>query len=115
MSSALATVIFGLAASLCWGSGDFNGGLASRRANASSVVTVAYAVGFVLLVVLALLWKEPFPSTVDIFWGGLSGLAGAFGLLRFCAPPFIWRTGSSASTFPVRPTSLARDFIRVPT
>ncbi len=42
MSRAFATVIFGLAASLCWGSGDFSGGLASRRANASSVVIAAY-------------------------------------------------------------------------
>jgi hypothetical protein len=30
-----APVIFGLAASLCWGSGDFSGKLASLRANAS--------------------------------------------------------------------------------
>ena len=30
-----APVIFGLAASLCWGSGDFSGKLVSRRANAS--------------------------------------------------------------------------------
>jgi drug/metabolite transporter (DMT)-like permease len=96
MSSALATVIFGLAASLCWGSGDFNGGLASRRANASSVVTVAYAVGFVLLVVLALLWKEPFPSTVDIFWGGLSGVAGALGLIAFYSALSIGRMGIAA-------------------
>ena len=96
MSSALATVIFGLAASLCWGSGDFNGGLASRRANASSVVTVAYAVGFVLLVVLALLWKEPLPSTVDIVWGGLSGLAGALGLIAFYSALSIGRMGIAA-------------------
>ena len=46
MSRAFATVIFGLAASICWGSGDFNGVLASRRASATSVVIAAYAVGF---------------------------------------------------------------------
>jgi hypothetical protein len=81
MSLPLVTVIFGLVASLCWGSGDFNGGLASHRANAISVVIAAYAVGFVLLVGLALLWREPFPSLSDIIWGGLAGLAGAIGLI----------------------------------
>jgi drug/metabolite transporter (DMT)-like permease len=96
MSSALATVIFGLAASLCWGSGDFNGGLASRRANASSVVIAAYAVGFVLLVALALLWREPFPSPLDITWGGLAGLAGAMGLIAFYSALSIGRMGIAA-------------------
>jgi hypothetical protein len=42
-----APVIFGLAASLCWGSGDFSGGLTSRRANAGSVALTGYAVGLV--------------------------------------------------------------------
>src|SRR5438132_5952611 len=96
MSSAFATVIFGLAASLCWGSGDFNGGLASRRANASSVVIAAYAVGFVLLVVLALIWKEPFPAPFDIIWGGLAGLAGAIGLIAFYSALSIGRMGIAA-------------------
>lgn len=83
MDHLLAPVLFGLAASLCWGSGDFSGGLASRRANASSVVLAAYAVGFVLMVMLALIWKEPFPSVVDLLWGGLAGVAGVLGLLAF--------------------------------
>jgi len=83
MNHIFATVIFGLAASLCWGSGDFSGGLASRRANASSVVLAAYAVGFVLLVTLALIWKEPFPFPADLLWGGLAGVAGVLGLLSF--------------------------------
>lgn len=83
MDHLLAPVLFGLAASLCWGSGDFSGGLASRRANASSVVLAAYAVGFVLMVVLALLWREPFPSAVDVLWGALAGVAGVLGLLAF--------------------------------
>src|SRR5258708_36265992 len=78
-----APVIFGLPASLFWGSGDFSGGLASRRANTSSVVLVAYAVGFVLLVALALIWQEPFPGPSDLLWGGLAGVAGGLGLLSF--------------------------------
>src|SRR5579884_986371 len=73
MNGIFATVIFGLAASLCWGSGDFSGGLASRRTNPTSVVIAAYAVGLVLMVVLALIWHEPLPSLPDIFWGGLAG------------------------------------------
>ncbi len=62
----VATVIFGLAASLCWGSGDFSGGLASRRAYVGSVVLTDYTVGFVLLVTLALIRQEPFPAPVDV-------------------------------------------------
>ena len=96
MSRTFATVIFGLAASLFWGSGDFSGGLASRRANASGVVTAAYAVGFVLLVALALIWKEPFPSPIDIAWGGLAGLAGAIGLVSFYSALSIGRMGIAA-------------------
>src|SRR5947199_7843139 len=96
MNHTFANVVFGLAASLCWGSGDFSGGLASRRANAWSVVIAAYAVGFALLVALALLWKEPFPSALDIAWGGLAGLAGAIGLISFYSALSIGRMGIAA-------------------
>ena len=96
MSSVFATVLFGLAASLCWGSGDFSGGLASRRTNATSVVIAAYAVGLVLMVVLALIWHEPFPSPPDILWGGLAGLAGALGLMMFYSALSIGRMGIAA-------------------
>ncbi len=96
MSRTLATVIFGLAASLCWGSGDFNGGMASRRANATSVVISAYAVGFALLIGLALIWREPFPSLSNIIWGGLAGIAGALGLISFYSALSIGRMGIAA-------------------
>ncbi len=82
-----ATIIFGLAASLCWGSGDFSGGLASRRAYAGSVVLTDYAMGLVLLVTLALIWKELFPDTADLLWGGLAGVVGI--LLLLLAIPMI--------------------------
>jgi drug/metabolite transporter (DMT)-like permease len=83
MSSAILTVVFGLAASLFWGSGDFCGGLASRRDNPSSVVMAAYGAGFVLLVAIALIWREPFPQPIDIVWGAVAGLAGTIGLVTF--------------------------------
>jgi drug/metabolite transporter (DMT)-like permease len=83
MNHALAPIVFGLAASLCWGSGDFSGGLASRRASASSAVTAAYAAGFVLLIALALILKEPFPGPLNIMWGGLAGVVGGLGLVAF--------------------------------
>src|SRR5579872_460253 len=106
MSHTLATVVFGLAASLFWGSGDFNGGLASRRSNASSVVIAAYAIGFVLLIVLALLWREPFPSTIDIMWGALAGLAGAIGLIAFYSALSIGRMGIAAPVSAILTASL---------
>ena len=85
MNHLYAPVIFGLAASLCWGSGDFSGGLASRSANVGSVVLTDYVVGLVLLVALALIGKEPVPAHADLLWGGLAGVAGVIGLLSFYA------------------------------
>lgn len=83
MDHLVATAIFALSASLCWGSGDFCGGLASRRAKVASVVIASYTVGFVLLVTLAMIGKEPIPRPADFLWGGLAGLAGVLGLLAF--------------------------------
>jgi drug/metabolite transporter (DMT)-like permease len=93
MTHALATVVFGLAASLFWGSGDFSGGLASRRDNASSVVFAAYAVGAILLIALALIWREPFPSPLSLLWGGLAGIMGTIGLVAFYRALAIGRMG----------------------
>lgn len=83
MSSVIATVLFGLAASLSWGSGDFCGGLASRRLNSSMVVISAYSIGFVVLIGLALIWREVFPTLLDLGWGTLAGIAGGLGLILF--------------------------------
>lgn len=83
MDRMFATVLFGLGASLFWGSGDFSGGLASRRAQATSVVIASYSVGFALLLALAFFFHEPFPRPLDILWGSLAGIAGVIGLVAF--------------------------------
>jgi drug/metabolite transporter (DMT)-like permease len=83
ISPELAAVFFGLAASASWGAGDFSGGLATKRASVISVIAFAHAVGFVILLLLALVAREAFPPLVDLVWGGAAGLAGAFGLMAF--------------------------------
>lgn len=98
MASTLITALCGLAASLCWGSGDFCGGFASRRVNPSTVVTMAYSAGLVLLIGLALIWREPFPGQEDMLWGGIAGLVGAIGLVSFYSALSIGRMGIIAPT-----------------
>src|SRR5215210_6967185 len=75
-----AAVVFGLASALSWGAGDFSGGLAAKRAPVFGVLSIGHGVGLLLLIGLALLWREPLPSTTDLGWGLAAGLAGAVGL-----------------------------------
>jgi hypothetical protein len=89
----LGTVAFALAASITWGAGDFSGGLATRRAQVLSVVVGAYTVGLCMLIVLALIWSEPFPTAIDLMWGGVAGLAGAVGLAAFYQGLSVGRMG----------------------
>ena len=96
MNHNLLTVLFGLSASLTWGAGDFSGGLATRRANVMSVVMAAYTLGFALLIAVALLWSEPFPSALDLIWGSVAGLAGAVGLVAFYQALSVGRMGITA-------------------
>jgi drug/metabolite transporter (DMT)-like permease len=87
------TVVFGLGASISWGTGDFSGGLASRRAHVYTVVLSVYVVGVALLPILALLWREPLPSWRDALWGASAGLVGTLGLTAFYRALAIGRMG----------------------
>jgi drug/metabolite transporter (DMT)-like permease len=100
------TVLFGLSASLSWGTGDFSGGLASRRAHVFSVVLAAYLVGLLLLPVLALAWSEPLPSWRDALWGATAGLVGTLGLTAFYRSLAIGRMGINAPITAVLAASL---------
>jgi len=93
MFHGLSTVAFALAASISWGAGDFSGGFATRRAQVLSVVLGAYAVGLCTLIVLALIWTEPFPAALDLMWGSVAGVAGAVGLVAFYQALAVGRMG----------------------
>jgi len=69
-------VALALLAALVYGSSDFFGGLASRRAPTIGVVVCSQGLGLlVLAVALPLTGGAPLPA--DIVWGGTCGIAGA--------------------------------------
>jgi drug/metabolite transporter (DMT)-like permease len=106
LSPEIAVIVFGLLASMSWGTGDFNGGLASRRLPAVAVVALAHVLGLVLLVVLAILTHEAVPPTADFLWGALAGLAGAVGLVSFYQALSYGRMGVAAPLVAVLATSI---------
>ncbi len=74
-------VLSGLASAICWGAGDFAGGLAGRRAAAVRVVLASQFVGTLALVGLGLALRQPWPPPAALLTGAVAGLAGGVGLL----------------------------------
>ncbi len=72
--------LIALAAAICWGTGDFSGGLASRRSDTFSAVLISYCIGLAMMVILALARSEKFTTLADLGWGALSGLSGMIGV-----------------------------------
>src|SRR4051812_25848787 len=102
----IAVIAFGLLASMSWGTADFNGGLASRRLPAIAVVGVAHLLSLLLLIVVAIVTREPIPPTTDFIWGGLAGLAGIVGLVAFYQALSYGRMGIAAPLVAVLATSI---------
>jgi uncharacterized membrane protein len=74
---------FALSSSLCWGLGDFIGGLQARRMPLLRVILVSQAAGLVLLViVVAALGMEP-PDWLKMLPAAAGGIAGIAALSAF--------------------------------
>jgi drug/metabolite transporter (DMT)-like permease len=76
----LAVVVLALASALTWGTGDFLGGITSRRAPLLSVMAVTQLVGVVVALPAIRLNHEALPGTADIGWSMASALVGVIGL-----------------------------------
>jgi drug/metabolite transporter (DMT)-like permease len=77
-------VLLGLAAALLYGSGDFLGGMASRRAHVLTVLTLVETAG--VIVALAVAAASPSPASLaGLAWGVGAGLVGGLGLIVFYA------------------------------
>jgi drug/metabolite transporter (DMT)-like permease len=78
-----ATAGYGLAAVLAWGTSDFLGGYATRRANAFLFTTVVNIGGLLLVGTLASASNAPLPSARSIAWVLAGGVSGGASLAIF--------------------------------
>ena len=78
------TVIFGLSGALVFGSGDFLGGMASKRMGAFLATGVAGLIGLLVLFGFSYLIPGEISSGV-VLWGLLSGLCGSLAILLLYA------------------------------
>jgi drug/metabolite transporter (DMT)-like permease len=76
--------VFALAAALLYGSADFLGGAATRRAHVLSVLLISGPAGVAVVTVAALLAGGP-PRAAGVAWGACAGLAGGVGFIFFYA------------------------------
>jgi uncharacterized membrane protein len=74
-------VVFGLTAAALWGTADFGGGLASRRATLYGVILVSQVAGVAAAVALAIARAEPWPGMLDVAWSVVGGLLAAVGIV----------------------------------
>jgi len=77
------TAAYGMAAVLAWGTSDFFGGYATRRANAFLFTVVVNLGGLLVVGTLASATHAPFPSARSAAWVLASGLSGGAALAIF--------------------------------
>jgi drug/metabolite transporter (DMT)-like permease len=77
------TAAYGMAAVLAWGTSDFLGGYATRRANAFLFTVVVNLGGLLLVGTLASVTHAPFPSARSAAWVLAGGISGGAALAIF--------------------------------
>src|SRR5580700_797826 len=79
----VATAVYGMAAVMAWGTSDFLGGYATRRANAFLFTTVVNIGGLLLAGTLVTSTHAAFPSGRSALWVLAGGVSGGAALAIF--------------------------------
>ena len=105
--------VLALLGAISWGTGDFFGGLASRRARVLTVLAVSQAVGLVGVAAWALASGDAPPGVGDMLPAAGAGAAGAAGLAALYRGMAIGAMGIVAPISAVSPAvPLAVDLLR---
>jgi len=81
MDLANISLLFGLVSAFTWGVADFTGGLMAKRTSVYGILIIGHLGSLILLIISALLFREPLPPLQDWLIGMLTGIAGAIGLI----------------------------------
>jgi drug/metabolite transporter (DMT)-like permease len=73
-------IALALAASVSWGTGDFFGGLTSRRLHVLTVLVVSQVFGLAAALTWIVLSGEGFPGWTATAWAAAAGLGGCLGI-----------------------------------
>jgi drug/metabolite transporter (DMT)-like permease len=92
-------IFLALTSAFVWGSGDFSGGLATRRSHQFHVLALSTLSGIFVLLVFAGLWREALPSLRSDIYAMLAGVSGALGIAA------LYRALSRGNTAIVAPTA----------
>jgi drug/metabolite transporter (DMT)-like permease len=72
--------LLALLSAAVWGAGDFTGGFATRRSDQYQVLALAAFAGIVMLLAVAIFWREPLPDAATMGWASAAGISGALGI-----------------------------------
>jgi drug/metabolite transporter (DMT)-like permease len=98
MGPGITVVLFGLLSAIAWGTGDFGGGLLSRRAPLLGVVMVTQFSGMLAALAVAVVRGEPVPAGADLGWATAAGLSGVVGITSLYHALAVGRMGVVAPT-----------------
>lgn len=80
LPAGLTAALLGLASAASFGTADFSGGIAAKRAHVFGVLTVSRAFGLVLMLGFATFTHEPVPPMRPLLWACAAGLVGGLAL-----------------------------------
>lgn len=83
LSAPFAPAACSVGAVFLWGTSDFAGGLGSRRANAFVLTAFSHVCALLLMLSVALILRDEFPTRASAFWAYAAGAIGGFALAIF--------------------------------
>src|SRR5262245_18945277 len=92
------SILFGITSALSWGSGDFAGGLSSRKVGAYRAVLYADFFGLLIVILASFVYHEAFPYTQVVID---SIIVGALGSIGFIIPYYSLTVGQMSIAAPV--------------